>query len=257
MTSSWIAYSHIAPNGCELWRARADGSDKQQLTTSFIWILKIRYSPDGSKIAIMAIQSNGPYKGQYKVYWVSADGGSLHEIPSPITVQADPAWSPDSQSIMFGSAPEDFGGGGPGVARRIYLYDLRTGKTTEVPGSADLFNGRWSPDGKYVVAMLADFQGMSLLDTTTSKWRPLTHHQPTDYPSWSPDSAWVYFNNIGDTELRRVRVRDGYVETLGPIPLPSGYNQCRTVAFFSNGTACLECDDSRTEIFALDYKEQK
>jgi len=158
---------------------------------------------------------------------------------------------------MFGSPPEDFGGGGPGVVRRIYLYDLRAGKTTEVPGSEGLFSPRWSPDGRYVVAMAAHLQGMSLLDTTTSKWRLLTLHQSTDHPSWSPDSAWVYFNNVGDTDLRRVRVRDGHVETLGPIPLPSGYTLCRAVAFVPDGTALLECNDSRTDIFALDYKEQK
>jgi len=249
----WVAYSHKAPDGYELWRARADGSDKQQLTTSFIGIFKIRYSPDGSKIAIMAIQN----KGRCKIYWVSADGGGLREIPSPITDQGDPAWSPDSQSIMFGLPPEGFGGAGAGVVRRIYLYDLRMGKTTEVPGSANLFNARWSPDGKYVVAVAADFQGMSLLDTTTSKWRPLTLHQPTDYPSWSPDGAWIYFNNVGDTNLSRVRVRDGQVESLGPIPLPSGYSSCSMVAFVADGAALLECGDSRTDVFALDYKEEK
>src|SRR5215467_8825456 len=91
--------------------------------------------------------------------------------------------------------------------RHLYLYDLRAGKTTEVPGSEGLFSPRWSPDGRYVVAMAAHLQGMLLLDTTTSKWRPPTLHQPTDHPSWSPDSAWVYFNDLGDTGLWRVRVR--------------------------------------------------
>jgi len=92
-----------------LWRTRADGTEKLQLTTSFQFIGMVRYSPDGGKIAIMAQQINGPWKN----YWVSAEGGALHEIPSPTPVRADPAWSPDSQSIMFGIPPELFGGGGP------------------------------------------------------------------------------------------------------------------------------------------------
>jgi len=110
----WIAYSHKAPTGYELWRAHSDGTEKLQLTAPFQWIYMVRYSPDNSKIAIMASNPKGPWK----IYWVAAEGGSLHELPAPITVQADPAWSSDSQSIMFGLPPELMGGGSPGVLRQ-------------------------------------------------------------------------------------------------------------------------------------------
>jgi len=213
----------------------------------------VRYSPDGSKVAIMA----EPPKGPWKVYWVSAEGGSLHEVRAPIAVQADPAWSSDSQSIIFGLPPENFGAGAPDVIRHLYRYDLRTGKTREVPGSEGLFSPRSAPNGRYVAAMTADFEGLSVLDTTTWRWRPLTRQQSTNHPSWSPDSAWVYFNSIGDTGLWRVRVSDSHLEALGRIPLPSGYNDCRAISFAPDGSALLTCFDSRVDIFALDYKEQK
>jgi hypothetical protein len=195
--------------------------------------------------------------GPYKVYWVSTEGGALHEIPSPITGQADPAWSPDSQSIMFGQTPEDLGGGAPTVTRHLYRYDLRTEKTMEISGSDGLFSPRSSPDGRYLSAILADWQGMSLMSTATSKWQPLTRQRSTGIPFWSPDSAWVYFNDIGDTVLWRVHIPDGRVEELGPIPLPPGYNDCVAAALTSDGAAILKCWDSRAEIFALDYKEEK
>lgn len=105
--------------------------------------------------------------------------------------------------------------------------------------------------------MRADGQGLSVLDTMTSKWRPLTRQQSTNHPSWSPDSKWVYFNDIGDTGLWRVRVSDGHVEALGRIPRPSGYNDCWAESFAPNGAALLVCFDSRRDIFALDYKEQR
>lgn len=248
----WIAYSHKAPTGYELWRARPDGSEKLQLTPPFEWIYIVRYSPDSSKIAIMA----EPPKGPWKVDWVSAEGGSLHEVPAPITVQADPAWSSDSQSIIFGLPPENFGAGAPDVIRHLYRYDLRTGKTTEVPGSEGLFSPRSAPNGRYIAAMTADLEGLSVLDTTTSRWRTLTRQQSTNHPSWSPDSAWVYFNDVGDTGVWRVRVSDGHLEALGRIPRPSSYNDCFTVSFAPDGAALLECFDSRVDIFALDYKEQ-
>jgi len=249
----WIAYSHKAPSGWELWRARADGTEKLQLTVTFGWMFVLRCSPDNSKIAIVARKPGGPWK----VYWVSAEGGALHEIPAPIAVQADPAWSSDSQSILSGSPPELLGGGAPEVVRHIYRYDLRTDKTTEVPGSEGLFSPRSAPDGRHIAAMTADLQGMSVLDTTTSKWRPLTRQRSTNYPTWSPDSKWVYFNDLGDTGLWRVRVSDGQVEALGRIPRPPGYNMCELWSFAPDGTALLTCWDSRVDIFALDYKEQK
>jgi Tol biopolymer transport system component len=234
-------------------RARADGTEKVQLTAAFRSIFMMRYSPDGRKIAIMAIQP----KGSWKIYWVSTEGGALHEIPSPITVQADPAWSPDSQSITFGQPPEVLGGGAPSAIRHLYGYDLRTEKTSEIPGSAGLFSPRSSPDGRHLSAMLADLQGISVMDLKTSKWHPLTRQRSTNDPFWSADSAWIYFNDIGDTGLWRVRVPDGRVEELGPIPLPPGYNDCLATALTSDGAALLQCIDSRADIFALDYKEQK
>jgi Tol biopolymer transport system component len=249
----WIAYSHRVPAGYELWRARADGTEKLQLTTPFQGIFMVKYSPDSRKIAFMAFQPSGPWK----IYWVSAEGGALHEIPSPISVQADPAWSGDGQAITFGQPPEEMGGGAPSVVRHLYRYDLRTEKTTEVPGSTGLFSPRSSPDGRYLSAILADWHGMSLLDTTTSEWRPLMRQRWNGLPFWSPDSAWVYFNDIGDPVLWRVHVPDGRLEELGPIPLPSGYNECSAVAAAPDNAAVVWCWDSRSDIFALDYKEQK
>lgn len=95
------------------------------------------------------------------------------------------------------------------------------------------------------------------MTSATSKWQPLTRQRPTGLPFWSPDSAWVYFNDIGDTVLWRVHVPDGRVEELGPIPLPSGYNECSAVAAAPDNAAVVWCWDSRSDIFALDYKQQK
>ena len=143
------------------------------------------------------------------------------------------------------------------MIRQLYRHDLRTEKTRELPGSEGLFSPRSSPDGRYFAAMLADLQGISIMDTTTSKWHSLTRQRSTNTPFWSADSAWVYFNDVGDTGLWRVRVPDGRVEELGPVPLPPGYNDCAAAARTPDGAAILVCIDSRQDIFALDYTEQK
>jgi hypothetical protein len=89
-----------------------------------------------------------------------------------------------------------------------------------------------------LAAMMADFQGLSILDTTTLKWRPPTRQQSTNHPFWSPDGAWVYFNDLGDTGLWRVRVSDGNVEALGGIPNPAGYNDCWAESFARMERCC-------------------
>ncbi|HVO42913.1 MAG TPA: winged helix-turn-helix domain-containing protein, partial [Aggregatilineales bacterium] len=162
-----IAYTKYSDPGIELWLAKADGSDRRQIVGPSIRAVMARFSPDGRKLAFMARRPDGPWK----IYWVAVEGGAWHEIPGPPLNQADPNWSPDGQSILFGQPPESFSD--PGVGRYLYQFDLRTGKTTEVAGSAGLFSPRWSPDGRYVAAMSIDLQRISVWDVSKSGWRPL------------------------------------------------------------------------------------
>jgi Tol biopolymer transport system component len=56
-----------------------------------------RWSPDGKQIAFV-----GAMPGErFKAYVISAEGGSAEPIPSQESVQADPTWSPDGNSIIF------------------------------------------------------------------------------------------------------------------------------------------------------------
>jgi len=243
----WIAYMHMPKNVMELWRSRADGSERRQLTPDPLWVYMARWSPDGTKIALTASWPDGPWK----VYWVSVDGGRVNDVPGPVSGQGDPNWSPDGRSILYGQPPESWAE--PGVPRNLYIYDLGTGKTTEVEGSAGLFSPRWSPDGRYVAAMRVDFQGMSLLDRTTGKWQPLTH-QPTDEPFWSPDSAWVYFNDFSDTTLSRVSAQDGHLELVMRTPVPAGYTHCNFRDVAPDGQLVLNCVNIQGNVYALDLK---
>jgi sugar lactone lactonase YvrE len=97
---------------------------------------------------------------------------------------------------------------------------------------------------------------MSLLNMATGKWRPLARHS-TDSPFWSLDGAWVYFNDVAHPGVWRVRVTDDLLEALGPPPVPPGYTEagCRARAFAPDGAILLDCLDSRTDFFALDYKD--
>ncbi len=69
-----------------LWRAHADGTNPTQLTSPPLEVAYPVFSPDASRIAMMARIPGQPMK----IYWVNADGGTLHELRTDVTNQADP-----------------------------------------------------------------------------------------------------------------------------------------------------------------------
>jgi Tol biopolymer transport system component len=98
----WVAY--IAYPEMTLWRSRVDGSDKMQLTFPPVRAYEPRWSPDGSQITFMDVQSNRPWK----IRMLSSSGGvpELLVQASPDQTESDPTWMPDGKSIVFGKTGE-------------------------------------------------------------------------------------------------------------------------------------------------------
>jgi len=57
---AWVVYESF-PEGC-LWRSKADGSERLQLTFPPMHVLTPRWSPDGKRIAFMGHMPGGPWK---------------------------------------------------------------------------------------------------------------------------------------------------------------------------------------------------
>jgi len=81
--------------------------------------------------------------------------------------------------------------------------------------SARLYSPRWSPDGRYLVALTADYQKLVLYDFSPRKWEDVAQVQPS-YPNWSKDGRYIYFNNAFERNLpfNRIRMSDHKVEYL-------------------------------------------
>ena len=82
---------------------------------------------------------------------------------------------------------------------------MQTTKSTKVPGSEGLGSPRWSPDGKYLVAVEAggEYSGvkrMMLFTFTTNTWQELVSGGG-GWEGWSPDSKFVYAQE-GDSLIR-------------------------------------------------------
>ncbi len=186
----WIAYVEYPER--TLWRVRAGGQDRLQLTFPPLRVQLPHWSPDGKTIAFSGDMPGNPWR----IYSVGVNGGQVHaEIPSPIS-QGAPSWSPDGHAFVFG----DIEFAGPN-SYFLHRFDLDTGRLTNLPGSAGLRTARWSPDGRYIAAVRVARQELSLFDTRTEKWADVAPGVTGDSLSWSADSRYVYFDSPEDPYL--------------------------------------------------------
>jgi Tol biopolymer transport system component/DNA-binding winged helix-turn-helix (wHTH) protein len=257
MSATGLAFSrdgdlvtYVAYPERTLWRSKADGSQRAQLTFPPMEALAPRWSPDAKQIAFMG---RSPGEG-WRVYLVPAAGGEpAQRGPAGDEPQAAPDWSPDGSTVVFGGFPEEISG--DAKATSLHLLDLKTHQTSTVTDSQGLYCPRWSPDGKYISATTADGQRLLLLDLAASKWMEPVQLQE-GCPAWSRDGKYLYFQSfdVKDPAFFRMRISDRKRERLMDIGLR------RVVAdwYWWNGLAPddspLLLRDESEEIYSLDWQ---
>ncbi len=206
----WVAY--VAFPGGTLWRSKLDGTERLQLSFPPMQAGLPSWSPDGKRIAFTGTEPGKPWK----IYLVSAQGGSPQQAMPGEQNESDPTWAQDGNSLAFGGQPGAEGGVASSTA--IHVLDLRTHQVSILPGSEGLFAPRWSPDGRYIVAQPADQHKLLLFDFTSNKWADLAE-LPATYFSWSRESKYVYFDAWSTTEpaFYRVRISDRKVERVASL----------------------------------------
>ena len=202
----WLAWTDSSGR---LWRAQADGSETLQLTPETLDVFLARWSPNGSKLALMARE---PGKA-WQIYLISANGGDLQPLLRESRNAADPSWSADGQSLVFGRVNDAMGK--ENAARTLSVLTLASGAVDQVPGSDGLFSPRWSPDGRYVAALTLDQRQVRLFTVATRSWTTLAVTSGAD-PIWSSDSRSLFLHASLDPSqpIERVSIPDGHVEVI-------------------------------------------
>ena len=203
----WVTYV-INPEGT-LWRSKLDGTARLQLTHPPMHAALAHWSPDGQQIAFSGSVPGKPWQ----VFLISKDGGSPQSVTAENALETDPSWSQDGNTIAIGHhdlVHED--------QTYIELFDVKTRQISPVPDSKGIFAPRWSPDGRYILALRsAGNDKLMLYDVKSQKWRGLsTTMNSFGYLAWSADSAYIYFDTVlmGNDGYFRLRISDGKLEKL-------------------------------------------
>jgi len=198
----WLVYVAY-PEGT-LWRARSDGGEQLQLTFPPLEVGAPRWSADGRSIAFHARQHGQSFKN----FIISADGGNPEPFPSDLPVSS-PDWMPGRDALTYS---REYADENPG----LYLFDRQSGHSEKIPGSDGLYGAYWSPDGRYLAAVDASDDRLFLVDLKAGKRAQIAG--PAAWPTWSPDSKYIYFVRWGVNSILRVRVPDGPEEKALELP---------------------------------------
>jgi Tol biopolymer transport system component/DNA-binding winged helix-turn-helix (wHTH) protein len=214
LSASWVGFSrdgqwitYVSQPDRTLWRSKADGSQRVQLTFAPLLPFYPRWSPDGTQIAFMGVMPGG----SSAIYVVPRDGGASQALVSDKC--DNPNWSPDGKSLLFSC-------NSTGKPSGLYLYDVADERIAPLTGTEGFTAPNWSPDGKYLAAVNRDYR-MTILDYQSRRTRELSPGVPSSpcKMAWSRDSLSVYVQDCfggAAQPVYRVWIGNSKVERLTP-----------------------------------------
>jgi len=231
----WAAYVSY-PDGT-LWRSRADGTERLQLTYPPMLVIFPFISPDGKWVAFGTRQA--------EAYVVNIDGSGLQKIAAAYTLA--PNWSPDGNRIIMthvdNNEPEE------------QVFDFRTGQLSIVPTSQGFVGGQWVGPDEFVAASRST-RVLQIFNVNTSTYSRLV----PEAINWahSLDYKYVYYTTGGaEPNAMRVRIADRKIEFITSLKdlrrsiSPVGGTQ---ISVAPDGSPVFTRDLSTEEIYALTVK---
>lgn len=241
----WVAYVTY-PEGV-LWRSKADGSQRLQLTVPPGYVINPRWSPDSKTIYYTAV-----FEPQMKLFQVSVEGGDPRAIlPEEKDSLAHPNASPDGRKLIFFRCP------GPCVQQKsddtIEILDLDSGRVSVLPGSHGKAGPRWSPDGRYIAAQTPESTKLFLYDLKTQHWTEVDSGKDMGWQLFSHDGRFLYYL-AGSSTICRMRVSDRHIDRFPIKNLPGGGHWGLSLSLGPDDMPLLLHDKTADDIYALELE---
>lgn len=189
----WVVFSE--PDHT-IWKSKADGSGRVQLTDATLEAHQPHWSADSRNVAFMGQKSDG----QWRIFIVSADGGPPEQLSKSGDDQGVPTWSVDGRYILYGERL----GRKPRAEMSLHLQDVATREVRTLEHSSGLWSPRFSPDGKYIAAVTSDSKALRIAKWSDGDWNEAARMRLIEYPAWSADSRYIYFT--GQREVAHYEV---------------------------------------------------
>jgi serine/threonine protein kinase/WD40 repeat protein len=231
----WVAYASYPEH--TLWRSRSDGMERMQLTFPPMDVSHPAISPDGTKVAF--------HTSKDELFVIDIQGGEPLKVADN-SIYAN--WSRDGNYLQYSALVPPFG---------VRITDVRTGKSSEVPSSANMSSGYWLSQD---MVMVRNPKGTKfvIFNLKTQQWTDLPGVSG-DIENYFPslDGKYFYYTTGGaDPKAMRVRIGDHQVETIARLKdfhrvLNDGNTQINVAP---DGSPIFTRDTGYQEIYALNVR---
>ena len=199
-----ITFTSYRTGSYDLWVMRADGSAQTSWVATGAWDDYPRWAPDGERISLSTTaETEGVANSEI---FVRRLNGSLQQVTYSVAEDQWADWSPDGR-IIFTEGYKD------GSDWDIYIIDADgSNRTTWLDATNCDVQPTWSPDGNWIafLRITKDTNGSGSMDfedagdiwvgrATGGGLQQLTSGAWALTPTWSPDSEWVAFAQVHDS----------------------------------------------------------
>jgi hypothetical protein len=138
--------------------------------------------------------------------------------------------------------------------------DLANKKVEIIPDSHGFRTARWSPDGKYIVALQWETHELKLFDVKSRRWSTIADGITGDDLNWSSDSQSIYAESPRGEKpvIERIQVKDGRRTTVVNLTsLQNIPNQLdRWFGLTPNNLPILLHRFTASEVYALNWTDR-
>jgi Tol biopolymer transport system component len=244
-------------NDTDIFLVRVGGANPINLTADHDgWDTAPAFSPDGEQIAFASQREGGG------LFVMGATGESPRRVADEGT---HPDWSPDSTQLV--AATEQVADPySRQTDSRLFIVDVASGTTRDLPVNEDGVGPRWSPDGRRILYWneIGGQRDLWTIPADGGTPTAITLDIHTDWePLWAEGGRAVYFHSDrgGSIDLWRVAVDPATGRPSGePTPLTIGVTPAWESSISADGTrlvVAMRSQGAAIRAYPLDVARQR